>query len=86
MFGKNRCSTQFFCYFEDCPFRIRFELVNQVNWKVGGDGKRRCVSCSEEMEMVKCNAEKYVIKSENSKFVLIKHVGKHNCLAKTTLE
>ena len=38
------------------------------------------------MEMIKCNAEKYIVKSENSQFVLIKHIGEHNCLAKTTLE
>ena len=88
--GKNvrkyRCSPQYFCYFPQCPFRKRFELVNQVNWKIGNDGERRCISCSEVMEMIKCNAEKYIVKSENSQFVLIKHIGEHNCLAKTTLE
>ena len=81
---KYKCSNQYFCFYEECPFKKRFELVNQVNWKLE-DGIRRCVSCSEEMEMVKCTAEKYVAKSKD-KFVLIKHNGVHKCLAKTTLE
>ena len=56
-----------------------------MNWTLE-DGIRRCVSCSEEMEMIRCSAEKFVAKSESNKFVLIKHIGNHKCLSKTTLE
>jgi rubrerythrin len=50
------------------------------------NGVRKCVSCAEEMEMVQCSAEKFVGKSENSNFVLIKHIGNHKCLHKSVLE
>ena len=82
---KYRCNDQFFCYSPQCPFKKRFEIVNQVNWNLE-DGKRRCVSCSEEMELLQCNASKFVAISANNKFVLIKHMGTHKCIAKTTLE
>ena len=38
------------------------------------------------MESVKCSAEKFVTKTENSCFVLIKHIGKHKCMYKSVLE
>ena len=82
---KYKCSPQYFCFYEECPFKRRFELVNQVNWTTE-DGKKSCASCSEAMERIDCTAEKFVGKSENGKFVIIKHQGKHKCLAKTTLE
>ena len=82
---KYKCSDQFFCFYEECPFKRRFELINQINWRIE-DGKRRCVSCSEEMELIQCTAEKIVVKSSDGKFVLIKHNGLHKCLPKTTLE
>ena len=50
------------------------------------DGVRKCVSCGEEMEMVICPAEKFVGMSENSNFLLIKHIGIHKCLHKSILE
>ena len=50
------------------------------------DGVRKCVSCAEEMEMVKCPAEKFAGMSEDSHFVLIKHTGNHKCLHKSVLE
>ena len=82
---KYKCSVQYFCFYEECPFKKRFEIVNQVNWNLE-DGKRRCVSCSEEMESIECTASKFVAMSANKKFVLIKHIGDHKYLPKSTLE
>ena len=83
---KYRCANQFFCYNEQCPFKKRFEIVNQIQFTKEDNGTRTCVSCSEKMEMVMCNAEKYIAKSNNNKHILIKHVGKHKCLSKSVLE
>ena len=38
------------------------------------------------MEKISCDAEKIVSKSDDNKFILVKHVGKHKCLHKTVLE
>ena len=82
---KYKCSDQYFCFNETCPFKKRFELLNQVDWKIE-DGTRRCTACSEIMEKIQCEAEKIVVRSENWRFVLIKHRGNHKCISKTTLE
>ena len=82
---KYKCSSQFFCFYEECPFKKRFDLVNQVDYKLE-NGVRKCFSCGETMEAIKCPAEKIVAMSENNKFVLVKHIGKHKCLAKTIIE
>ena len=83
---KYKCAPQFYCYFSECPFKKRFDIINQSNVTLDEDGNRRCVSCSEKMEMITCDAEKVVAKSDNNKFILVKHVGKHKCLPKTILE
>ena len=83
---KYKCADQFLCYYDGCPFKIRFSIVNQVQFTKESDGVRRCVSCSEKMEKVKCNAEKFITKSQDNKYILIKHTGKHKCLPKSVLE
>ena len=83
---KYRCANQYFCYNTQCPFKKRFEIVNQIQFTKEANGTRTCVSCSEKMEMVTCNAEKYIAKSNSNKYILIKHVGKHKCLSKSVLE
>ena len=83
---KYKCSDQFFCYNQKCPFKKRFEIMNQVNWITEEDGIRKCISCTDRMEMIKCDAEKFTAKSDDKRYILIKHVGKHKCLHKTVLE
>ena len=83
---KYRCSNQYFCFYKECAFKKRFEIINQIQWTMDDNGHRRCVSCSEKMEPIKCQAEKFVAKSDDNKFVVIKHIGLHKCLHKTKLE
>ena len=79
-----KCRGTMYCFNVGCPFRLRFDAVNQVQFDVKSNGDKCCVSCGEIMVSIDCNARKYVVIDDH--FVLVKHEGTHECPPRSIFE
>ena len=91
IFGKNmenkvrlyKCRGTNYCFNSECSFLKRFEAINQVQFDVK-QGEKYCVSCGEMMHSINCEARKYIAHDE--RFIVVKHMGTHECPARSTYE